>query len=223
MSEERSAEQVEQHYISGMGSRLGRLFFCLYNECVWLNWTWSEFVTLFGSKPERVDLLNSTAPLFFRIIQDCLWESILLGIARFTDPPSARGKNRQHLTLRQLPSLLDGDLRVQIGDLLAKCLGECEFARDWRDRHIAHRNLQLALDDPVAPLAFASRQTAGSAIHSISALLNALELHYLGSTVAYEPSAPKSAESLLLVVQDGLRAEARRRDRLRSGKYEPEE
>ena len=64
-----------------MGPELARPFCRLSNECQWLHWKWGEYITLFGSKSERIDLLNAAAASFFWIVQDSLWENILLHIA----------------------------------------------------------------------------------------------------------------------------------------------
>lgn len=216
----RTPEEVEQQYVGAMGAELGRLFHKLTNECSWLHWKWGEYLILFGSKPERVDLLNAAAGAFFRIVQDCLWEDTLLHIARLTDPPKSAGK--KNLTLQRLPTLVVPEVRGKVETLLQDCLAKSEFARDWRKRHIAHRDLQLALSENVRPLAHASRQTVHESIESIATLLNGVDSHYLHSEVAYEfTSQLPNAETLLYVLQEGVEAGRQRRKRLKSGNIEP--
>lgn len=215
----KTSKEVEQQYVGSMGAELGRLFHELVNECSWLHWKWGEYVTLFGSKPERIDLLNAASGAFFRIVQDCLWKDTLLHIARLTDPPESAGK--KNLTLQRLPTLVMPEVRAKVDTLLQDCLTKSEFARDWRRRHIAHRDLRLALSENAQPLAHASRQTVRQSIESIAALLNGVELHYLHSEVAYEFTSPlPNAESLLYVLRDGVEADRQRRKRLESGNIE---
>ena len=222
MSCNRTAEQVEQQYIEAMGLDLGRFFCRLSGECQLLHWKWREYVTLFGAKPERIDLLNAVAGSFFWILQDSLWENILLHIARLTDKEKVAGKD--NLTLLRLPAKVDTTIRADVDGLLSTCTQKCEFAIDWRNRYIAHRDLGLALNVEAKPLAQASRQAVNEAIGSISALLNEVQLHYLDSSVAYGfIISHRSAEALLCVLRDGLKAEERRQQRLRSGNYEPED
>jgi len=206
-----------------MGHELGKLFDELRNEYVYLQWKWMEYLALFGSKPERVDLLNGAAPSFFRLVQDSLWEGVLLHIARLTDR-SAPGKAKDNLTLQKLPDMVDASLRAAVDNALQNCIVKCDFARDWRNRHIAHRDLHLVMG-AAKPLTPASRRAVHDAIGSIAALFNAITLHYLGSTVAYELTIEPlgNSENLLNVLRDGLRAEARRQDRLKSGKLDPED
>jgi len=223
MSRHSTPEQVEQQYVEAMGPEPGRLFYLLWNECAWLHSKWGEYVTLFGSKPERIDLLNAAAALFFRIVQDSLWEDILLHIARLTDPPRSAGKD--NFSLQRLPPIVDAKIQPCVKELLKTCIAKCKFAHDWRNRQIAHRDLLLALNKNIGPLAPASRRAVGEAIDSIAELLNTVELHYLRSTVAYGSlvGPPSNAEVLLYVIRDGLEADARRRKRLESGNLEPED
>ena len=54
---------------------------------------WEEYLELFGKTSSRIHLLNQSAPVFFKIVQDSLWENIILHLARLTDPPKSAGKN----------------------------------------------------------------------------------------------------------------------------------
>ena len=84
MAENRTAEEVKQNHIEHMGEELGSIFHALWNEVAWLHQKWDQYNILFGTKPSRINLMNETAPLFFRIVQDSLWEDTLLNIARLT-------------------------------------------------------------------------------------------------------------------------------------------
>ena len=103
-------------------------------------------------------------------------------------------------------------------------LQRCEFARDWRRRHIAHRDLQLALSENAVPLAPASRLAVRKALTAIADLMNEVESGYRNSTVAYGLVPPvHNAEALLYVLRDGLEMENRRRKRLESGELDDED
>lgn len=213
-----SAGEVDQQYIDEMGPELGPIFARFWNECVHLHWKWEEVVALFGTNPERVALLNKAAKSFFRVIQDTLWEDVLLHIARLTDPPQTMGKD--NLTLQRLPALVDPTIRAEVTVLLEACLTKSGFARDWRKRHIAHGDLRLALRDKAAqPLAPASRRDVKDVLAAIAALLNRIELHYKDSEVQYELHPLGNAEALLYVLRDGIEAEEERMERIKSGKY----
>src|SRR5438270_3135411 len=127
MGAQSTAEEVHQQYLDAMGPKLGELYSKLWNECVSLHWKWEEYVALFGTTPERIDLLNRSAPSFFRVVQDTLWENILLHIARLTDPPQSVGKD--NLTIRRLPALVHDQIRSKVDVLLESCAKRSEFAR----------------------------------------------------------------------------------------------
>lgn len=218
MAGEYTPGEVEQRYLEAMGPELGRLFYCLWNECAWLHLKWSEYVILFGSKPERLSLLNTTAPAFFRLIRDSMWEDVLLHICRLTDPTQSIGKQKkQNLTLQRLPPLVEPALRLKVERLLQAALEKCAFARDWRNRRIGHRDLGLALKGPAVPLAPARRGSVNDALEAIAAVLNAVERRYRNMTVPYHMVTPSlgDAEALLCILRDGLKMRAAREARLR--------
>ncbi len=216
----RTAEQVEQMYLEALGPDLGPTFHRLMNECTWLHWKWGDYVALFGSNPERIELLNKAAGAFFRVVQDSLWEDVLLHISRLTDPPKSAGKD--NLSITRLPTLVVPELRVEIDKLLSECLAASAFARDWRMRHIAHKDLALALElHGAEPLAHASRLLVREALDALARLLNAVESHYLKSELAFSLGAPDGALALLYVIRDGLDARTRRYARLRAGQIDP--
>ena len=212
----KTPEEVEKAYVNSMGPELGPLFHELSNECSLLHWKWGEYVILFGSKPERIDLLNEAAGPFFRLVQDYLWEGILLHIARLTDPERSGGK--ENLTLHRLPRFGLPVAKEQINE----CSENAKFARDWRNRHIAHRDLGIALDENAKPLAPASQLAVQKCLDSIANVLNAVQDRFCHSTVHYQlTSTLPNAESLLYVLRDGIEAERARRERLKSGMREP--
>jgi hypothetical protein len=225
MANSYTPEEVEQRYIEAMGPELGRLHNRLWNECVYLYVKWADFEILFGSKPERIELLNSAAPSFFWMLRDVMWENVILHIARLTDPHTSRSK-KQNLTVNRLPLLVDPAVKPQIEELLAVVAEKCEFARDWRNRNIAHSDLVLALKESSAkPLEPASRASVKAALAAIAAVLNAVESSYTGNgPVAYERSAfSLGAQALLYVLRDGLQSRDDLERRRISGQLLPED
>lgn len=219
MPTHRTDEEVRQLHLEVMGDDLGSQYHALWNELAWLYLKWGEYVEIFGTKPSRIDLINRAAGHFFRIVQDSLWEDTLLHIARMTDPPKSAGK--QNLTIRRLPHLLEErTLKAKISELIDKAVGKAEFCRDWRNRHIAHKDLGLALRSGAESLKPASRAKVKDSLDSISNVLNALSSHYMDSTTMFEGVGNAGgAASLLYVLEDGLRFEEERVERLRAGDY----
>ena len=210
----RTAEEIKSHYIEKMGSALGSQFEALWQEFVWLNKKWSEYVELFGNKPTRVKLLNQAAPAFFRMVQDLIWEDVLLHLARVTDAPTTL--KRHNLTIRSLPKLVDTAIQENIEGLVGVATERTSFCRDWRNRRIAHSDLQLRLRDNADPLEGASRNHVNAALIAVADVLNAVDVHYTGSQTHFQtwPSAGGSV-SLLTMLAIGLREDSVRREQKR--------
>ena len=173
--------------------------------------------------PERIDLLNQTAAFFFRVVQDVLWKDILLHLARLTGPRKSAGK--ANLTLLMLPDIIsDPSFAAEVKCRVDEAVSRCEFARQWRNRHLAHLDLSLALGDRVEPLPAVSRQDVEQGLTALAGILNTIEHHYFRSEVGFRYFlTTNDAESLIYYLQTAVRAEKLRRDRLRQGTLLPED
>jgi len=207
----KTAEQVHEEYLAAMGPELGELFYALDNEIIWLHLQWRQFRILYGEKESRIGLLNEAAPHFFRVVQDVLFDDTLLSIARLAGP--AESVRRPNLSIRRLPRLVPSEHRARLEDLVKSAIEAAAFATDWRNRRLAHRDLNLAIDAPATPLAPASRQDIEDALRALRAVLNHVHEAYLDSTTAYEHSDMiGGGEVLLHVLRDGLK---HRKDQLK--------
>ncbi len=222
MATSRSAEQVRAAKLAAMPKPLGEIHNALWREVAWLHLKWGEYRALFAVNQETIDLLNKTAPLFFHHLQGVLWEDVLLHLCRVTDPPKSAG--RANLTLRGLPSLVsDAKLRAELEKQVALAQKKTEFARDWRNRRLAHKALPPAAGGDAKPLESASRQHVEEALAAIRDAMNCVELHYQGSTVGYDlpMELPGGTLALLFYLEKGLQAQAREDEGLLSRKSNP--
>lgn len=219
MSRHRTAEEAKTEHIAKMGHTLGHLYDALWQEVAWLYKKWGEYVSLFGTNLDRINQLNRAAPAFFRVVQDSLWEDVLLHIARLTDPPQTAGK--QNLSFQRLAqNTADSSVAHQVEKLTANALESTAFARDWRNRKLAHRDLHLALGQGAVPLVPASRAQVKECLASLAAILNTVSAHYLDSTTMFDiGTSAAGAESLLYFIDIGLRVEDEKHERLRRGDY----
>lgn len=219
----RSDRDAKEYYVSGMGEPLGTLFGALWQEVATLHHEWADYVALFGTKPSRIELLNKAAPSFFYALDGVWWEHTILHIARLTDSPKSAG--RQNLTIQCLAPLIDdSSVQQRVSHLVASAVETAAFCRDWRNRRIAHRDLEHALDGSAKPLAEGNRLKVKAALSAIVEVLNAVSLHYTDSTSAFDlPGEPGGAESLLHVIDSGVRKEAERRESLLRGEIPPDE
>jgi hypothetical protein len=218
---ERTAAQAEIDNIAKMGREIGTVYSALWQEVAGIHKKWAQYVELFGTNSARIDLLNQAAPSMFRTVQDTLWEDVLLHLARLTDPPKSMG--RANLSVRQLAFLVTGSPIGSNVELRANAaLGACEFARDWRNRKLAHHDLELAMGQGVQSLAPASRAAVKVALTALTEVLNTVSAHYGDSTTKFDHGpGSEDAASLLYLLRDGLRSHADRRARIRRGEYQP--
>lgn len=218
-----SAAEAKSENIRVMGGDLGPLYDALWQEVASVHHTWDEYVQLFGTKQSRIELLNQAAPAFFRTVQDAMWNDVLLHVARLIDSTSTAGK--ANLSLRRLPDVIANEkCKVAVRELLAKAQVATEFCRDWRNRRLAHRDLRLSLDQETEPLQFASRAKVDEALASLVAVLNAVSMHYKESTTFFDIGGqPGGAVQLLYILDDGIKANEKRRALLRSGTFRAED
>ncbi|MEH2549095.1 hypothetical protein V1283_005740 [Bradyrhizobium sp. AZCC 2262] len=219
---EQTGEEAKEQNIKAMGKALGVQYTQLWQEIAQLNIIWKEFIELFGTKTSRIELLNRSAGAFFRMVQDGIWEAIVLHIARVTDPPqSPGGKDRQNLTLHNLPALIpDLKLKGEVKLLCDEATANTKFARDWRNRRIAHRDLDLALGGKAKPLPSVPIKHVNDALASFENIMNAIALPYLNSTTSFDHSIRlHGALELLYLLDDGHVLQAERKKRLVGSNY----
>jgi hypothetical protein len=223
---QQTAEEAKKATVAKMGEPLGELFSALWQDVAIIFVYWKEYVELFGTKPARIALLNQAAPAFFHMLQDQLWEMSLLHLARLTDPANSMGNpDKSNLTVQGLPALVDdARLKAEVTKLVSEAVRLTEFARDWRNRRIAHRDLKLALEQPTTPLADGSRAQVKEALEALASVLNALAHHYLKSQTRFDLGGRLGgAISLLYIISGGLKAQEARGKRLEAGKPTPED
>jgi AbiU2 len=180
-----SPDEVRAQSIAAMPPQLGEIHHKLHDEVALLHLGWKDFRALFATSPNTVDLLNATAPTFFYNLQRMMWEDILLHLCRITDPPKSAGKDT--LTIRRMPALIpELAVRNQLQLLTDVASGKAKFARDWRNRRLAHKELPPLDGTTPLSLAPASRQDVETALAAVRETLNFVESHYLNRPVRYE-------------------------------------
>lgn len=206
-----------------MGNEIGAVYSALWQEVAWIHKKWGQYLELFGTNSERVALLNRAAPSMFRTMQDTLFEDVLLRLARLADPPKSMSKS--NLSLRRLAALLASTTIGRTVEGLAQtALDASEFARDWRNRRLAHRDLDIALGQDAQPLAPASRAAAKSALAALESFLNAVSNHYIESTTMFDfGPAGADAASLVYLLRNGLHHREEQLARIKRGDIRPED
>jgi len=222
MNNLRTTEQMEADAVKTMGSELGIIFHELKQELMRIYLVWNEYVVIYGERESRIDLLNKSAPLFFKLVQDALWHQTLLHIARITDNPKM-GKNN-NLSIRLLSNYLESSLKEKNELAIDVSLKDTEFCRNWRNKKIAHKDLEIVTKKNSRLLKSATRLKVKKALSSISKVLNIVELHYFNSTTLYNYSDvdPNGSLSMLYLLDGGLRMNKVKRELKKSGQFDHE-
>lgn len=208
---QQTSEEVRSAYIEKMGQELGELFHATSEELTEVHWRWNQYRALFGEKPSRIDLLNEAAPFFFRIIHDVLFEDTMLAIARIVGPIKSAGKPNLSIE-RFLPLLSDSTLQDDLGTLVGQAREAAAFAHDYRNRRIAHRDLDLTLGKSAEMLPVVTRENIEKCLSILRDILDRIEGFYCKAHTAYTYSPSGwGAESLLYVIRDGLLRRKERR------------
>lgn len=193
----RSMEEMADEYGTHMGKDLGAAVWKLHRRLIDLHIIWQQYRQLFGTDSDTVALLNRTAGLLFKVMQDQLWDSVLLAISRMTDP-AEMGK-KKNLTIHSLVDLIpDIALRGEIELLCAATVAEAEFAREHRNKRIAHQDHNYAYDPAANPLNPISRERVEAMLKALRAVLNRLNSHYMDTTVMYEDFIDESGARVLI-------------------------
>jgi hypothetical protein len=200
-------QDTENEFTAVMGVDLGRMFFALYKEVVWVHAIWQEYRTLYGTSSEQLQIANRAAGFFFKIVQDELWDSVLLRVARLTDSPKSMG--HANLTLCGLPALIaDAGLKKELEQLVEASLQKAQFAREHRHKRLAHRDLVHATDSSTS-LSGISRMHVEEMLDSLRNVMNKVDAHYRNTTVMYKDFITShGAEHLLYVLKRAEKAKS---------------
>jgi hypothetical protein len=179
-------------------------------EVVWLHGRWIIYRQLFGTSPERVELLNESAATFFFIIQTVLLNDVQLTLSKLADPTMTSG--RQNLTLESLvkdiDQLGDATLRREVDGMRADYQDRCRAVRHRRNKQLAHFDLATLIAGKNAPLPGPSRQEIEAALGVLRLFMNTLQQKFTHSETAYDQFILRSdGDQLLSVLKEGLRYE----------------
>ena len=223
-----SSEDIRKEHIRDLGGELGAVYHALWREVVWLHAKWIGTANFTPRHRSTFPLLKKVANDFFGVLRNALSEDVVLHAARLTDPSeTGRGRRAQdNLTRRRLPALVDHALLRDEPQVRVNAAAKaCETLKALRDKWIAHRDLNLALETSSSPLPGIAFEELESALEAIRAVMNRLEVHYSLPEVGYQyvSSIGSDADSLIYYLRKGVGAEKRQMERLRAGKPLPED
>lgn len=181
---ELSPDEINKKYAAKLGREFGDFFFHLDQSVVGLVSIWDVYRALFGTNKERVDLLNSASGYVTRTFQDSLHERVILGICQVSDP--AGSGSRKNVTVRGLPQyMVDADHRAEIERMLVEVEIATGFARELRNKLIAHSDLGTVSGSCVVDSS--SRMKIVDAIKSIIKPLRYVHSQFFDTHKLYHP------------------------------------
>jgi hypothetical protein len=183
----------ERHYPNRASApEFQRVLLLLKNEWAHAEWTLQEFRDLF-SDGERLAVLNGVAGPLMALLQDVLWENLLLQVARLTDPVRTAG--HENLTLQQIPAFFadQPEKHRELSDHVHAAVGAATFARDWRNRRIGHRDLEHSLDRQARPLEKASLERVDAALAAVHRILDTIA-GYEHAQLRRQPTGSNAAD-----------------------------
>jgi hypothetical protein len=235
----RTPEKIKQNYVQCMGASLGARFYSLYHEIAMMYLEFTEFESLFVEKGEnsnKIELLNKTAPTLFCVVQKKLIEGIILHITRITDPPRSKRGEHECLSISRLPKLIkekklegakekdcdveekmEREILQPIRKLINDTIEHAVFAREYRNKFIAHSEIQKTLENvnPIEQVTLAKMRVV---INDIIEVFNKVLKLFDRSKVEFENSLGiKGAESLFVIIESGLKAQTERKKRILAG------
>lgn len=201
---------MKSHHGKKMDKFLAEVYVAIFQEVSQLHLRWDEYLILYGSGNNHIEVMNKTAPNFFGTIQTGLQENIILHITRLMDPP-CMGRNGEHknLSIKLFPELIKNDsLKESVNNLI--CLAEkaIEPCKDWRNKWHAHRDRQIALDPKAEPLPSIDRKYIAESIKNFTDILNVIESHYHNTRTSFmHITDRKGAQALLCILDRHIRTQ----------------
>ena len=81
-------------------SEVSEIWEFLHSQVVWLHGRWIVYRQIYGTNPERINLINEVAPTFFWMVEHSLMNDVQLTLVKLGDPSTTCG--RENLTLESL-------------------------------------------------------------------------------------------------------------------------
>jgi hypothetical protein len=207
----RTAEEALSNYKEKMGDKLGEIFHRLLQDTYHVCSIWDQHETLFERR-ERITLLNSSGGFFFGNVQRIFFDYTLLAISRLTDP--ARSGTRKNLTIRCLPPLVGPHVQPRLEELIDIAVDKSTFCRDWRNRKIAHNDLDQKLEVG-SPLAAATRRSVTDTLIAIQDVLRLPAVEFCDTNIGFIEIGDDAAIDLLHQIYYGKKFTDERLGKLR--------
>lgn len=191
--EKMTSHQVKNEYLNAMGEENGELFHHLSSEFAWIYVLWNEYKIIFREK--NYDILNKTAPGFFRIIKRQFIHDIVLGMCRINDPKESMGN--KNLSIKRLVDIAKKGHRKNIKERLNEIDEKICNIKKYRHKIISHNDLETNLKKTASPQV--KFEEIESCLFEINELLNYFKSLYGMPNTLYKRTKTSSGHSAALI------------------------
>jgi AbiU2 len=200
-------KETLQNFQNQLGEEFGTIYSALMIQFFEIELIWHEYKILFAHSQERIDLLNRTAPSFFKVVKNTFRDDIILRINRINDPKETnlRGTITPNLSVKRIANYINDTVIKLEFDLLVKQLTDSESdIRAIRNKYISHNDLAMRTGK-VDPLDGPSRRQIEGIIENLREIFRFIDEKFLDLDGGY-PIDPyeRGAQSLLRGLYDGV-------------------
>ena len=188
-----------------MPPAVGEVFRTLWQEIQNIHLTWMVNRQLFGTSPERIDLMNRFGGIAFGLYQRLLTRHVVLAIFRLLDPATQRRGRDVNLCLERLAEEVMAD-SPSCGSSLAPVLAEIRNHMaphaDLRNKVAAHNDFHTlpTLYDGTSTVAIPSRELIETVLEQVRAFMNIVQRSYgEGESHYYNSEFPEPGDGETLI------------------------
>lgn len=191
---------------------LRALFDGVWQETVSLHAKWELYLDLFGD-PNRISVLNDSAPAVFQLVEECLRNDMTISFGRLTDP--AKTGNKDNLSLAQLVDSLtpscNKSMSDQLLDRLETLRDHCKSITQWRNRRVAHNDLATFLHYHPDPLPNIGQAYITDALAMLASLVNVIQVHFADGQTCYTRGSYRGNGQQLIYLLEQAREHRKRK------------
>jgi AbiU2 len=211
VSQEQTSEETLEEFRKTYPGLVAEFAYHLWNAICHLNLSASAYSQLYSSK-EAIEILNSSAPRFFSLLQYWLPWTIYLQIGRLTDPPQSgtRSGLRSNASFSGFVKVLREAGETAAADALDNDYKALQPAvqkiRNIRDRMLAHADLQTVLRKE-SPLPEVSHEELTALVDKIGKTYNRIDAHFRGKETYFEGmGASTGVDAVTLFLERGVKS-----------------
>lgn len=178
-----TSKEIKQKCLDLFGHSLGPVVYAIDQEVVWMCAKWQQHRILFDDAV--IPLLRNTARDFFMIVNIVFVYDVILSLTRLTDPYE-QGKHHNLSLYSLVEALEDKSIQKELETRIARAKKQTQFARDWRNMHIAHRIYPNFNDPEFDPLPELKLELIDVAIEAICDVLVFLYREKMNTRMVFE-------------------------------------